>query len=130
MGQDFQQIVFFIKGEGQIKELPMNGSIAIDDIYFINGNQEPFTPPLDDDGLIAWLKGCSLRYFIWNYINIDGAGGIVSESSFNRNKVSLSGMGYAIAAFILAQQDGMLTAIQSEEAHSFYFKMVSSSKLV
>lgn len=83
-------------------------ALGIDDIYLNNNNPQAFVPPADDTAFLKWLKESSLRYFLWQYRTVDANRGIVLESYDNDNIVSLSGMGYAYSAFILAAQEGLI----------------------
>lgn len=84
-------------------------ALGIDDIYLNNNNPQAFVPPADDTAFLKWLKESSLRYFLWQYRAVDANRGIVLESYDNDNIVSLSGMGYGYAAFILAAQEGLIS---------------------
>lgn len=101
------QIALKITGKNQSLN---EGSVAIDDIYLTNNAAVPFTPPADNILFLNWLKQSSLRYFLWNYIDLGGNRGIVLEASDNPTKVSASGIGYAYAMYILAENEGMINS--------------------
>jgi len=98
-----------IEGKNQDLSSFRLAALGLDDIYLNNNNPQAFVPPADDTAFLKWLKESSLRYFLWQYRAVDGTRGIVLESYDNDDIVSLSGMGYAYAAFILAAQEGMIT---------------------
>ena len=112
---DFKKCVFRVKGEEQIVPLPCTGTLLIDDIYLLNNDPQPFVPSANDNELITWLKQSSIRYFDWNYKEVNGNQGIVLERANEDDKVSVSGLGYALAIFILAEQEGILTSIEAEQ---------------
>lgn len=107
---DIKQLLFRVEGADQSKEFPVENRFIIDDIYLLSNLHEEFTPPADDGEFLAWLKECSIRFFRWNYREVGTEMGIVLESAGDNSKVSLSGLGYALANFILADMDGILTA--------------------
>ena len=113
--QNLKIVVFNINAEDQNPSEFSDGALGIDDIYLMNGDIEPFTPPTDDTEFLEWLKEASMRYFVWKYKDIDGVRGVVLEASSETNKVSLSGLGYAYAVFIIAEQEGLLTATESRK---------------
>lgn len=86
---------------------------GLDDVYFITDETVPFTPPVSDTDFLTWLKRASFNFFDWNYIDIGDGRGVVLEYYGDRDKVSLSGMGYAYAVYIIAAEEGY---ISSEEA--------------
>ena len=113
--QNLHHLSFKINGNEQISSGFKKGALAIDDIYLTNNNTLAFTPPADDTAFLKWLKESSLRYFLWQYRTVNGDKGIVLESYDDDNKVSLSGIGYAYAAFILAAQEGMITESSAKQ---------------
>jgi hypothetical protein len=113
--QNLHHLSFKINGNEQISSGFKKGALAIDDIYLTNNNTSAFTPPVDDTAFLKWLKESSLRYFLWQYRTIDGNRSIVLESYEDDNKVSLSGIGYSYAAFILAAQEGMITESSAKQ---------------
>jgi hypothetical protein len=112
--QNLHHLSFKIIGSNQISPFK-KGAIAIDDVYLTNNNPLAFTPPIDDAGFLKWLKESSLRYFLWQYRTIDGNRSIVLEHYDDDNIVSLSGIGYAYAAFILAYQERMITESSAKQ---------------
>lgn len=113
--QKLHHLSFKINGNEQISTGFKKGAIVIDDVYLTNNNASAFTPPTDDAGFLKWLKESSLRYFLWQYRTIDGTRSIVLEHYEDDNIVSLSGIGYAYAAFILAAQEGMITETSAKQ---------------
>jgi hypothetical protein len=101
-------------GDQKVKEFN-KGAIAIDDIYLTNNTGTVFVPPNDDIAFLKWLKESSLRNFIWQYQMVDDERGVVLEHYNDPNKVSVSGLGYAYAAFILASQHGMITENEAKQ---------------
>ncbi|WP_445747746.1 hypothetical protein [Polaribacter sp.] len=99
----------------QNTDFSSRGSIGIDDIYLKTTNNTVFTPPTNDPQLINWLKETSIRYFLWNYTEVGGNRGVVLEANDHAAKVSLSGLGYAYAQFILAESEGMITPELAKE---------------
>tara|TARA_R110002126_G_scaffold257652_1_gene400695 strand:- start:1204 stop:3105 length:1902 start_codon:yes stop_codon:yes gene_type:complete len=97
---------FKIYGNSQASN---SGSIGLDDIYLNNNSTIPSTPPTNDAELLSWLKQSNIRYFLWNYKDLGGNRGVVLEASDNPTKVSVSGIGYAYAMYILAEDEGMVS---------------------
>jgi len=106
--QNLHHISFKIRGENQDLSAFKKGALGIDDIYLNNGNTVPFVPPLDDNQFIEWLKKSSINYFLWNYRDIGGGKGVVLEASDETSRVSLSGIGYAYAIYILAESENRI----------------------
>lgn len=113
--QDLHHLSFKISGENQDTPNFSDGAIGIDDVYLTNTNSLAFEPPTDDDQFLDWLKTSSLNFFLWNYRTIGGDRGVVLEASDETNIVSLSGLGYAYAAFIIAEQENLITSAQARE---------------
>lgn len=109
-----KQLLFRLHGDDQSAEVPDSKRLIIDDVYLLSNIYEKFTPPADDTEFLTWLKECSIRYFRWNYREVSTDMGIVLESASDNSKVSLSGLGYALANFILAEMDGVLSAGEAE----------------
>lgn len=112
--ENLKQLVFRLDAGDQSEEQPASNQLIIDDIYLLSNINEPFFPPADDEEFLAWLKECSIRYFRWNYRQVGTDQGIVLEAPGDHSKVSLSGLGYALANFILAELDGILTPSEAE----------------
>ena len=108
-------IYFKIDAKNQKGTSLKNGHICIDDVYLISNNSKPFVVPADDTAFLNWIKKSSLRYFLWQYRTVNGNQGTVLEHYEDDNKVSLSGIGYAYANFILATQEGMITENEAKE---------------
>lgn len=113
--EELHHIAFTINGENQDLSTFHDGAIGIDDVYLTNTENTAFEPALDDTQFLNWLKTSSIRFFLWNYRDVDGERGVVLESSDGTNKVSLSGIGYAYAVFILAEQDNLISAMGAKE---------------
>lgn len=107
--QNLHRISFKIDGKSTKNLTLKKGTITIDDVYLTNNDTKPFGPAKDDTAFLKWLKLSSLRYFLWQYRVVKGNQGTVLEHYEDDNKVSLSGIGYAYAAFILAAQEGMIS---------------------
>jgi hypothetical protein len=108
--QDLHHIMFKISLENQNEANFSEGAIGIDDVYLTNTNPTPFQPPSDDTQFLNWLKTASLNYFIWNYRNVGGGQGVVLEDAFDGSVVSLSGLGYAYAAYIVAEEENLISS--------------------
>ncbi|PQB09027.1 hypothetical protein BST83_01390 [Polaribacter filamentus] len=91
------------------------GSIALDDIYLNNISNITFSPPTNDTQLLQWLKESSIKYFLWNYKAIGVNQGVVLEASDDATKVSVSGIGYAYAMYILAESEGMINPQEAKD---------------
>jgi hypothetical protein len=70
---------------------------------------------VDDTQLIEWLKKSSINYFLWNYRDLGNGRGVVLEASDATSRVSLSGIGYAYAVYILAENENMITSELARE---------------
>ena len=113
--QNLHHIAFKILGVNQDLSTFKQGALGIDDVYLNNGNTTPFQPPVDDARFIEWLKKSSINYFLWNYRDVGNGRGVVLESSDETSKVSLSGIGYAYAIYILAENENMITSQLARE---------------
>ena len=91
-----------------------NAALLLDDIYLLDDTVTPFSIPTADEDLLQWLKESAIRYFIWHYIQLDQNRGVVQEISSRENHVQLSGLGMAMAAFVLAEQEGMLSSAEAK----------------
>ena len=113
--QELHHLSFKILGVNQELASFRNGALGIDDVYLNNNIVEPFQPPIDNTQFIDWIKKSSIRYFLWNYKDIGGGRGVVLEASDITDKVSLSGIGYAYANYILAEHEHMISASLAKE---------------
>jgi hypothetical protein len=120
--QNFHHLSFKIKRDEQIGTDFKTGAITIDDVYLTNNDIKPFEPPTDDVAFLNWIKKSSLRYFLWQYRAVNGTQGTVLEHYADDNKVSLSGIGYAYSAFILAAQEGMISESTAKQRISSILK--------
>lgn len=107
--QSLHHFSFNVEGENQDLSTFSEGALGIDDIYLNNDINEPFQPPLDDNQFIEWLKKSSINYFLWNYRDLGNGRGVVLEASDETTRVSLSGIGYAYAIYILAENENMIS---------------------
>lgn len=101
-----KEVVFFSYSNGSQDSL----QFGLDDIYLKTNDARSFSPPTADADFLNWLKRSSFHFFDWNYVAVPGNKGVVLESSTDAGKVSLSGIGYAYAIFILAAEEGYITA--------------------
>jgi hypothetical protein len=113
--QELHHISFKVLGQNQDLSTFKEGAIGIDDIYLNNGSTLSFQPPVDDTQLIEWLKKSSINYFLWNYRDLGNGRGVVLEASDETSRVSLSGIGYAYAVYILAENENMITSQLARE---------------
>lgn len=89
-------------------------SIIIDDVYYINGKTTVFAPPEDDREFLRWIQKSALRFFIWNYRDIGNGKGYVLGANDFKMPISIGGQAFGIAAFILAENEGMLKPKESK----------------
>ncbi len=106
-----KEVLFFTYSSGSQDST----QFGLDDIYLKTIDSQPFSPPIADAEFLDWLKRASFNFFDWNYVALTGNKGIVSESNTDRDRVSLSGIGYAYAVFIIAAEEGY---IRAEDAKS------------
>jgi hypothetical protein len=106
--QGLHHLSFKIEGNKQNLSIFKKGALGIDDIYLNNGTTSPYQPPPSDAQFVEWLKKASINYFLWNYRDVGNGRGIVLEASDDASRVSLSGMGYAYAIYILAENDNII----------------------
>ena len=112
---NLHHISFKILGENQNLNSFKRGAIGIDDIYINNGLNQPYSPPTGDSELLAWLKESSIKFFLWNFRDVGSGRGIVLEASDENSRVSLSGIGYAYAIYVLAENDNIVTSQLARE---------------
>ncbi len=89
------------------------GTILLDDFYLIDGSSTPFRPPENDQQFLDWLKQSGVRYFLWNYREIGTDHAVVLEKGRPESFVSVSGLGMAMAAYILAVDTGQLSETEA-----------------
>lgn len=106
---DLHHFAFKIDGSKQNTPGFSEGAIGIDDVYLNNTSNTTFQPPADDTQFINWLKTASLNYFIWNYRDVGGGQGVVIEDAYDATVVSLSGIGYAYGAYVIAAEENIVT---------------------
>jgi hypothetical protein len=113
---DMRQIEFTVNSDNQtlgVNEV-FADALLIDDIYLLDDTVTPFSIPSSDEELLQWLKESAIRYFIWYYIQLDQDTGVVQEITSRENHVQLSGLGMAMAAFVLAEEEGMLSPTEAK----------------
>lgn len=113
--QNLHHFGFKILGKNQDQDTFKEGALGIDDIYLNNSSTSAFQPPSTDAQLLDWLQKASVNYFLWNYREVGGNRGIVLEASDENNRVSLSGLGYAYANYILAEHINMINPQLAKE---------------
>jgi hypothetical protein len=113
--QNLHHISFKTLGSNQDISTFKQGALGIDDIYLNNDSTAAFQPPLNDAEFIEWLKKSSINYFLWNYRDVGNGRGVVLEASDETSRVSLSGLGYAYANYILAAHENMITSQLAKE---------------
>ena len=113
--QNLHHISFKILGQNQDLTTFKQGALGIDDVYINNGNTTSFQPPSSDAQFIEWLKKSSVNFFLWNYRNVGNGKGVVLEASEETSIVSLSGIGYAYAIYILAENENMISSQLARE---------------
>ncbi len=106
-----KEIVFFSYSNGSQDST----QFGLDDIYLKTNDAQPFSPPTADAEFLGWLKRSCFNFFDWNYVALPGNKGVVLESNTDADKVSLSGIGYAYAIFIIAAEESY---ISTEDAKS------------
>lgn len=106
---------FKILGANQDLASFKRGALGIDDIYLSNNSTQSFQPPTGDSQLLDWLKQSSIRFFLWNYRDVGAGRGVVLEASDEALRVSLSGIGYAYAIYILAEKESMISSQLAKE---------------
>lgn len=84
-------------------------TFGIDDIYLMTTETDPFTPPQSDAEFLSWLKEASYNFFEWNYVETGSDLGVILENYKDEDKVSLSGIGYAYAIYIIAGEEGYIS---------------------
>lgn len=107
-----KEIVFVIESRFQpgFNSAP-SGTLDIDDIFLTA--KDGVKPPLDGNELLNFAKDRCMRYFIWNYREAKGGTGFVLERNSFHDLVSISGMGFAFPAVVIAEKDGIISAGQS-----------------
>lgn len=97
-------------------------TFGIDDIYLMTTESGAFYPPQSDTEFLGWLKEASYNFFEWNYLESGADLGVILESYKGDDKVSLSGIGYAYAIYIIAAEEGYITP---EVAHKRIKQMLN-----
>lgn len=112
--QKLKRIDFKVVQSDQVNLAGQN-AFAIDDVYLTDASMSPFVPPASDAVFLQWLKKASLRFFQCNFKTTGGNRGVVVESWTDQKKVSLSGLGYAYAAFLIMKNDGDISSAEAKE---------------
>jgi len=115
--QALRELAFVIESRLQPgrADAARSGLLELDDVCLICDGERPFRPPQTEDELLQWVRDRCLHYFIWNYREPAGGRGIVLERNSFHDLVSVSGIGYAFPALIIAENEGLLSA---DEARS------------
>lgn len=100
-----KEVLFFSYSSGSQDSI----QFGLDDIYLKTNASKPFSPPIADADFLDWLKRSSFNFFDWNYVAFAGNKGVVLESGTDAEKVSLSGIGYAYAIFVIATEEGYIS---------------------
>ncbi len=87
-----------------------NGVLELDDVSLLCEGEQPFVVPAEEGDFLDWLRDRCLHYFIWNYREPGAGRGIVLERNSFHDLVSVAGIGYALPAFIIAEEEGLLDA--------------------
>lgn len=85
-----------------------SSSVMIDYVSMRTEPNQVFEVPLDDNEFLDWVKRTSIGYFLDHYRSIDDHRGVVLEMSQEQDRVSLSGIGYAFAAYVIASEEGYI----------------------
>lgn len=112
----FKYLSFKISYEDQESDYEgsLDTAIIIDDIYFITDDDSIFIPPMDDTELLKWVQRSAIRFFIWNYRDLGNNRGFVLGSTEWHNTLSIGGQAFGMAAYILAEKEGMMTHEESK----------------
>ncbi|UAM97995.1 hypothetical protein K8354_17195 [Polaribacter litorisediminis] len=112
----FKNISFKIKHDNQKSDFEgsIPTSIIIDDVYYVNGDDAVFTPPADDTEFLKWIQKSAIRFFLWNYHDLENDKGLVQGSTVWYNTLSISGQGFGMAAHILAEKEGMISTQEAK----------------
>jgi hypothetical protein len=113
---NMRQIKYTVNLDNQLldENNAFTSDLLLDDIYLLDDTVTPFSIPTADEDVLQWLKESALRYFIWHYIQLDEDRGVVQEISSREDHVQLSGLGMAMAAFVLAEKEGMLSPAEAK----------------
>jgi len=82
--------------------------LVLDDIYLLTDREEVFLPPEKNSDLLDWIEMSGINYFVWNYKWLDDERGVVLEKQNDEEIVSVSGIGYALAVYIIAIERGVI----------------------
>lgn len=104
LSENAKEIVFFGRASGNNTDQ----AFGLDDLYLKTSSSSKFSPPENEAEFLSWLKKASYNSFDWNYVSFGGEKGVVVEHHETLEKISLSGLGYAYAIFVLAGQDGYI----------------------
>jgi hypothetical protein len=96
-------------------ETPLDGKVMLDDIYLTTNDTAPFAPPQSDTEFLQWIKKSALSFFLYNYESIEGSKGAVPESAIQAEKISISGVAYAMLAFEIAAKEGIISTTEAKE---------------
>lgn len=107
---DYHHFNFVLKGTSSQSQ---TGSLVLDEVYLASNTT--FIPPKANDEFLTWLKQSSLRFFLDNYEQVNSDRGVVYESYLDDEKISISGISFALAAFHLAEQEQMISSVEAKE---------------
>jgi hypothetical protein len=117
-GTNAKEVLFFSYSSASQDTL----QFGLDDVYLKTNDALPFLPPIEDAAFLSWLKRSSFNFFDWNYVAVPGSKGVVLESNADADKVSLSGIGYAYAIFIIAAEEAYISAEDARSRIKAMFK--------
>jgi hypothetical protein len=105
-----KELVFVIERRRQLAD---EGVLRLDDVSLVCRPGSAWRLPQSDEGILPWAHDRGLRYFLWNYREPAHGLGFVPERSNAPDLISMAGMGYALAAFVIAEDEGLLSAAEA-----------------
>jgi len=91
-----------------------SGVFELDDVRLVCSEGKEFQPPEGEKELLAWARDRALRYFLWNYREPSAGLGIVLERNSVCDLVSIAGIGFALPALVVAEEEKLLPADQAK----------------
>lgn len=86
--------------------------LHVDDVQLVCADAPEFEMPRSADAMLSLTQDRGVRYFIWNYRELEpGRGFILDRNSF-QDTISSAAIGYALPAYVIAQREGLLTAAE------------------
>jgi hypothetical protein len=107
-----KELVFVVERGRQDAD---EGVLQLDDVALICRPGSEWRVPRAGDDLLRWMHDRGLRYFLWNYRRPAPGLGVVPERSNAYDLVSMAGMGYALAAFVVAEDERLLPEAEARE---------------